>query len=103
MTESEFFNIIYSLASKSSSGFDGVSTKNLKLIYPYVAAILLKFINKSFESGIFPDFLKIVRVIALHKGGDVDQLVNCRPISLFCSLSKVFERAMFNRMLSFNT
>ena len=101
VTESELFNIIYSLASKSSFGFDSLSTKNLKLIYPYVAAVLLKIINKSFESGIFSDILKIARVIALYKGGDVDQLVNFRPISLFCSLFKVFERAMFNRMLSF--
>ena len=41
VTESELFNIIHSLASKSSSGFDGASTKNLKLIYPCIAAVLL--------------------------------------------------------------
>ena len=85
--------IIHSLASQSLSGFNGVSTKNLKLIYPYIAAVLL-IINKSFESDIFPEFLKIACVIALHKDGDVDQLVNFRPISLLCSLSKVFERAI---------
>ena len=101
VTESELFTIIHSLASKSSSDFDDVSTKNFKLIYLFIAAVLLKIINKSFESDIFSDFLKIARVIALHKGGDVDQLVNFRPISLLCSLSKVFERTMFSRMLSF--
>ena len=98
MTESEFFIIIHSLASKPSSCFYGVSTKNLKLIglYPYIAAVLLKIINKSFESGIFPNILKIARVIALYLGGDVDQQVNFRPISLLCFLSKVFECAMFD-------
>ena len=101
VTENELFNIIHPLASKSYSGFDGVSTKNLKLIYPYIAAVLLKIINKSFESGIFSDVLNITRVVALHKDGGVDQLVNFKPISLLYSLSKVFKRAMFNRMLAF--
>ena len=32
VTESELYNIIHSLASKSSSGFDVVSTKTVKLI-----------------------------------------------------------------------
>ena len=41
VTESKLFNIIYSLASKSSC-FGGVSTKNLKLIYPYIAMFYLK-------------------------------------------------------------
>ena len=56
MTESELFNIIHLLVSKSSSGFDGVHKKKLKLIYPYIVAVLLKVINKSFESVIFSDF-----------------------------------------------
>ena len=103
MTESDLFNIIHSLASKSSFGFDSVSTKNLKLIYPFIVAVLLKIINKSFVSSVFLDFLKIARVIVVHKGGDVDQIVNFRPISILCSLSKGSERAMFNRMLSFYT
>ena len=59
VTESELFNIIHSLASKSSSGFDDVSIKNLKLIYPYIAAVLLQIIIKSVESCVFPEFLKI--------------------------------------------
>ena len=33
--------------------------------------LLLIIINQSFESGIFHDFLKIARVIALHNGDDL--------------------------------
>ncbi len=101
LTLTELSNIVSSLANKSSSGFDGLSTKNLKLIFPYIASALLKIINKSFISGVFPDILKIARVIPLHKGGDIGNLINFRPISLLSSVSKVFERAMFNKMLSF--
>ena len=52
-------------------------------------------------NGIFPDILKIARVIPWHKGGDLSDLINFRPIFLLSSLSKVFERTMFNKMLSF--
>lgn len=101
VTESELFNIVSSLASKSSSGFDGLSVKILKLIFPFIASVLLKIVNKSFASGVFPNIFKIARVIPLHKGGDPSSLINFRPISLLSSLSKVLERAMFNKMLSF--
>ena len=50
-------NVVNSLPNKTSSGFDGLSTKNLKLIFPYIPCVLLQIINKSFMSGVFPDIL----------------------------------------------
>ena len=37
----------------------------------------------------------------MYKNGDSDQLSNYPPISLLTSLSKIFERIIFNRMTSF--
>ena len=37
----------------------------------------------------------------LYKGGDTSKLINFRPISILPSLSKVLERIMYNRMVSF--
>ena len=47
--------MVSSLASKSSSGFDGLSVKHLKFIFSFISTVLLKIVNKSFVSGIFPD------------------------------------------------
>ena len=52
-------------------------------------------------SGIFPDILKIARILPLHKGGSLDKMINFRPISILSSISKIFERLMFNKMYSF--
>ena len=101
VTFNELYDIVSSLARKLSSDFDGLSTKDLKLIFPYIAFTLLKIINKSFTNGIFPSILKIAGVIPLHKGDDIDKLINFRPISQLSSVSKVLERAKFNKMLSF--
>ena len=61
----------------------------------------MQIINKSFSLGIFPDVLKIARVVPIFKGGFTSELINYRPISILPSLSKIFERLMYNRMLSY--
>jgi hypothetical protein len=101
VTEIELCNVVNSLKSKSSSGFDGLSVKNLKLIFPFISKALLMIINKSFTSGLFPDIFKIARVIPIYKGGDFTQMLNYRPISILSSFAKILERLMFNKMSSF--
>ena len=51
--------------------------------------------------GVFPENLKIAKVIALHKGGSKTDVTNYRPISLLTSFSKVFEKLMHHRLLEF--
>ncbi len=70
MTLDELLNVVISLPRKTSSGFVGLSTKNLKLILPVISSTVSKIVNKSFNAGIFPDILKIARVISIHKRGD---------------------------------
>ena len=53
------------------------------------------------RSGVFPDDLKIAKVIPLYKSGDSSLFTNYRPISLLPASSKVFERLIYNRLHSF--
>ena len=92
VTANELMNVVYSQPNKTSSGFGGLSTKNLKLIFPYISCVLLKIVNKSFMSGIFPDILKIARVLPLYKEGSLNKMIKFRPISILSSISKIFER-----------
>lgn len=54
-----------------------------------------------FDTGIFPDQLKIARVVPIHKSGDKNALTNYRPISVLPVLSKVFEWAINDRITKF--
>ena len=49
----------------------------------------------------FPDFLKIARVIPLFKSGSRSDVGNYRPISILSPFSKIFERIVFNQLLTF--
>ena len=58
-------------------------------------------INESFSTSIFPDKLKIAKVIALHKKGATDDPAKYRPISLLPVFSKIFEKIMQKRLYNF--
>ena len=49
-------------------------------------------------TGVFPDKLKITKVIPIHKKDDKTQLENYRPISILPAISKVIERVVFDQM-----
>ncbi len=68
---------------------------------PVFTEILAKVINSSFQQGIFPESLKIARVVPIHKGGSKTDVANYRPISLLSSFSKIYEKLMHKRILDF--
>ena len=72
--------------------------KLLQFLSPGLAGPLIVIINQSLIIGIFPDKLKIVKVVPLHKKDDKMKLDNYRPISLLSSISKVFEKVVFNQL-----
>ena len=51
--------------------------------------------------GIFPDTLKVVKVVPLHKGGSTENLNNFRPISLLSIFDKIIEKLMHKRLYHF--
>ena len=58
-------------------------------------------VNQSFQSGIFPDKLKIAKVISLFKKGNPELPSNYRQISLLPIFSKIFEKLMYRRLYKF--
>ncbi len=101
--EAEVEDIIDSLRTKSSAGFDGISSKLLKTCSVILSKPLAIILNKSFESGCFPNALKKSIIKPMHKKGSTKELDNYRPIALISTFSKVFEKAFTTRLLEFFT
>lgn len=62
---------------------------------------LCNLINSSFRIGTFPNHLKIARITPVFKKGSKTDMNNYRPISSLHYISKIFERAMANKLTSF--
>ena len=72
--------------------------KDLKaeICYP-----LSKLISQSLLTGIVPKRMKIAKVVPVYKSREQNLFTNYRPISILPSISKVLERVVYNRLLSF--
>ena len=95
---SEIDDIIGDLNPSKSSD---ISPRILKLFRQSISPTMATLLNRCMHSGIFPDVLKIARVIPLFKSGDRNCITNYRPISLLPVFSKIFEKLIHKRLLSF--
>ena len=100
VSENEVKNIILSMKDKPCHT-SVIPNQIFKSIINIITPILTKIVNKSFTTGIFPQSLKLARVVPIFKSGDKKDMNNYRPISVLPILSKLFERAMCDRVNSF--
>ena len=98
--ESELEKIILDLKS-GGAGLDEMPVKLFKNVRKVLLRPICKLINLSFETGSFPDLLKIARITPIHKQGNLTDPSNFRPISCLPYLSKIFEKCAKNRLISF--
>ena len=92
---------IRSMSVNKASGLDELSCSVLKLARPVIVESLTYILNLSLSTGIFPTPWKEAKVLPLHKGGDMNDTNNYRPISILPVLSKIIERAVHEHVYSY--
>ena len=98
----EVISIINSLRN-SSPGWDNIPADIIKKTCNTFIAPLTYILNLAMLEGIFPDELKIAKVIPLFKAGDTSVFANYRPVSVLPSFSKILEKLIYKRIVSFVT
>ena len=93
--------IVKKLKPKTSFGHDEIPTKIAKESILNILEPFTHIINLSLKKGIVPDQLKTAKVIPIYKASDRDQMNNYRPVSLLPAFSKILEKVMFNKIMSF--
>ena len=100
VTPNEINSIIVNLQNKSTSDTK-VSVLKIANEDEKFMTIMTNIINSSFEQGIFPQQLKLAKVVPIHKNGSKTEVSNYRPISLLSPFSKVIEKAIHCRIVNF--
>ena len=98
----EILNIVNSLKISYFCIHDEMSTHFLKQIAGSIVTPLVHICNLSLTTGVFPDSLKIAKVIPIYKKDDSSLVSNYRPVSILPSISKVLERLTYNRLYDFS-
>lgn len=87
----EVLELLHCLDASKGPGVDGLPPSFIKsCAHELVTPVALIF-NRSLTEGTFPAMWKTARMIAIHKGGSINQVENYRGISILCCLGKVFE------------
>ena len=98
--ENEISTIIKSIKN-GSPGWDNLPPILFKSCISSFIKPLTYIVNKSFKSGIFPDPLKLAKIVPIFKSGDKKIISNYRPISVLTFFSKIFEKAISKYLLAF--
>lgn len=73
----------------------------IKDIIYFVVKPFTYICNLSFQTGIFPQKMKIAKVIPIYKNGNKHSFTNYRPISLLSQFSKILETLFARRLDNF--
>lgn len=93
--------MILSLKNDVSAGYDDIKVIPLKHVCAVICDVLSHIANLMLSTGVFPEDLKLARVVPVHKGGNINELSNYRPISVLPVLSKIFEGIINSRIADF--
>ena len=98
INEESLIKITDKFPAKTSSGHYGITLKQLKYLKLILIKPLTLLLNQIFNTGIFPDRMKIAKVIPIFKKDDETLFCNYRPISLLPVISKVVEKVTHDQI-----
>ena len=84
-----------------AAGWDTLKPSVMKNIKEYVKYLLAHICNLSFFTGVFPKELKLANVAPVFKANDEMIFTNYKPVSALPVFSKLIERLMYNRLVSY--
>lgn len=93
--------VLNSLDTNKASGMDGISARILKEGSVALIDKLTFLYNFSLSTGSVPKLWKIKRVTPIYKAEARDDAGNYRPISVASTTMKIFEKLVYNQMITF--
>ena len=99
--ETEVDVIIKCMKTNKASRDTNIPTKFLKIASSVVSPVLSKIFNLCTKNGVYPDSMKVAKVIPIHKKDAKDVCSNYRPISLLSKFNYIFEKLIHKRLYGY--
>ena len=103
ITTAQIIKIVKKLVNGKASGIHNIPNKVLKDSIDIIAPMLRDIFNLSIMTSSFPDELKILKVVAVHKAGDKEDPYNYRPIAVLPTIARVFEKLIYGELYYYFT
>ena len=97
VSTSHIYNILDHLNPRRAVGVDGISPRILRLGSPVLAEEVTKLISFYILNRSLPSEWKQARLTPVFKRGIDTDKANYRPVSILTSLSKVFEKVIYDQ------
>ena len=98
VTNLEISSIYKNMKDSNAIDVNGLSKSIFDNIIDDLLPQITKLCNLSFEAGIFPEGMKVGKIIPIYKSGSKKICSNYRPISILPFLSKILEK-LYNSWL----
>ena len=93
--------LLKSVNTEKATEPDNISPKLGKLSANIIDSRLFNIINKSLQNSSFPDAGKIASVRPIYKKNCRNTIENYRPVSIFNTFSKIYERYIHDYLISY--
>ena len=101
VTEEEVLTIVKGLDPSKATTINSIPIKIFKQHIGIYIKEVTQLFNNTIDSSKFPEILKRADITPVHKKGDVTLMSNYRPISLLPTLSKLFEKLLYQQINTF--
>ena len=98
VTSSEVEKLLKDIKTDKATGLDGITNTILKLSAPHICESLTNLLNLSIQSSVYPTEWKVAKVTPIFKSGNHNDPNNYRPISVTATISRVFEKLIYNQL-----
>ena len=93
--------VILSFNLNKKTGPNSIPPSFLRDFREELSKPISDIINISFNTGVYPDRIKLAKVVSIYKKGSKLIVDNYRPISLLSNMNKILEKLLYKRLQSF--
>ena len=101
ISKEEVTRHINAMKTHTAPGLDGISSKFIELTKLIVAPFLVQLFYNCIDQNIFPENINLAIVTPIPKTSSPKSMNDFRPISVLPIFSKIFEKIIAERVMSF--